>query len=100
MYFNSHIFDLRPLAPSECVVSGENYRFTVLTSRLIRMEYSPSGYFEDRATKLAFCRDLDRPNYKVIEQQDSVEIITEHLHLYYDKKPFSTEGLSVKLLGF
>ena len=81
MYFNSHIFDLRPRAPLECVVSGKQYRFTVLTSRLIRMEYSPNGCFEDRATKLAFCRDLDRPDYTVIEQQDSLEIITEHLHL-------------------
>ena len=33
------------------VVGGKFYRFTVLTERLFRLEYSPSGQFEDRPRK-------------------------------------------------
>ena len=29
----------------DCVVEGEKYRFTVLTSRMLRMEYSEDGVF-------------------------------------------------------
>lgn len=41
-----------PVASSGAVVvaPGGSARFTVLTPRLIRMEYSHAGVFEDRAT--------------------------------------------------
>ena len=38
---------VRPVAAPENCISGKNYRFTVLTDRLIRMEYDPMGIFED-----------------------------------------------------
>lgn len=41
-------WETRPKALECNIVSGEKYRFTVLTDRLIRMEYSPIGEFEDR----------------------------------------------------
>lgn len=40
-----------PAARKEAVVQGENYRFTVLTAGLLRMEYSACGCFEDCATQ-------------------------------------------------
>ena len=50
-------------ARPEAVVVGSSpaeshYRFTVLTSRLIRMEHSPTGVFTDAATQLVVSRDL------------------------------------------
>ena len=33
------------------VVSGNTYRFSVLTPYMIRMEYAADGVFEDRATQ-------------------------------------------------
>ena len=44
-----------PIADPQAVVSGEHYRITVLTDRLLRLEYSAAGRFEDRATKVAVC---------------------------------------------
>lgn len=34
----------------DAIVKGDNYRFSIITPRLIRMEYSENGAFEDRAT--------------------------------------------------
>lgn len=42
-----------PVAAPAAVVAFGGARFTILTPRLIRMEYSPSNVFEDRAS-LAF----------------------------------------------
>ena len=39
-----------PVANPSAVVRQGNARFTVLTPEMIRVEYSPSGKFEDKAT--------------------------------------------------
>lgn len=39
-----------PVAAPGAVVTSGNARFTVLTDRLIRMEWSEDGVFEDRAS--------------------------------------------------
>ncbi|WP_415504093.1 TIM-barrel domain-containing protein, partial [Actinomyces slackii] len=74
-------------------------RFTVLTSRLIRMEHSPTGAFTDAATQLVVSRDLGDPGaFRVIEGADRVEIITEHLHLtHVPSLGFTRSGLNVRL---
>ena len=36
---------VRPVARPQNCIMGKNYRFTVLTDRLIRMEYDPKGIF-------------------------------------------------------
>lgn len=73
------------------------YRFTVLTDSLIRMEYQADGKFVDGPTQTVVCREFEPCEYRVIDKEDSYEIITDKLHLYYDKKPFSPEGLSIQL---
>ena len=55
---NRFIYETRPLALPGNMVTGEKYRFTVLTPSLIRMEYSPKGKFEDRASQSVFFRDF------------------------------------------
>lgn len=97
--FRTDLYDIRPAADPAAVVQGERYRFTVLTSRLIRIEWSEDGKFEDRPTRIALCRDFPVPQFTLTETADSLEIETEHLHLYYDKQPFSAGGLSVLLKG-
>ena len=42
------------------MVTGDKYRFTIMSSRLIRLEYSPTGVFEDRATSLVVNRSSDK----------------------------------------
>lgn len=88
---------LTPAARAEAVIAGEGYRFTVLTDRLIRLEYQQDSLFVDEPTQRVVCRDFPVCNYRVIDSDGSLEIITEYLHLYYDKKPFSREGLMIQL---
>ena len=89
----------KPAAHPDAVVLGEKYRFTILTDRLIRMEYQEEGKFNDSVTQRVVCRLFDPVKYRVIDGPYELEIITDDLHLYYDKKKFSPEGLSVQMKG-
>lgn len=89
--------DIRPTANKEAMVVGDSYRFTVLTDCLIRMEYQEDGAFVDAPTQTVICREFPVVDYRVIDKEDSLEIVTDKLHLYYDKKPFSPEGLTIQL---
>lgn len=86
-------------ADPKSVVQGEYYRFTVLTERMIRMEYSPDGYFVDAPTQTVLHRRFPVPEYSVTEGADKLEIVTKYLIVTYDKKPFSSNGLTVQMLG-
>ncbi|KAH8899028.1 glycoside hydrolase family 31 protein [Thozetella sp. PMI_491] len=91
-------FDSAPKANPDAVVTGgagSKYRFTVLTDRLVRYEWSEDGGFEDRASTFAIFRDFPVPDFRVVDEEDNLEIITKHFHLTYDKKAFSSEGLTL-----
>jgi len=94
---DNYTLKMQPKARANAVIAGNFYRFTVLTESLIRMEYQPEGHFMDEATQTVICRDFTVPAFRVVERDDRLEIITEKLHLYYDKKAFTPEGLSVHL---
>ena len=70
----------------KCVVQGDKYRFTVLTSQMLRMEYDENGEFEDRPTQVVWNRNFDCPEFTVRDQEHCLEIDTEYFHLVYDKK--------------
>ncbi|KAF3904059.1 Alpha-xylosidase [Dactylellina cionopaga] len=84
-----------PIPDASVVVVGQQYRFTVLTDRLVRYEWSPDGKFEDRASTFAINRKLPVPEFRVLEAEQELEIITPYFHLIYDKKGFSPNGLTV-----
>ncbi len=88
----------RPVADPAAVVQGDRYRITVLTDGLLRLEYSADG-FEDRASAFALFRDLPVPRYRVIDGRQHLEILTDRLHLVYDRGPFTTSGLSIQIRG-
>jgi alpha-glucosidase (family GH31 glycosyl hydrolase) len=93
-------FTTRPKANKDAVVSGKNYRFTILTEALFRYEWAEDGQFEDRASTFAINRDLPVPEFRVLDpDEDSLEIITSRFHLSYDKKRFSPSGLLVDVQG-
>ena len=77
------------------VVQGERYRITVLTSRMLRLEYAEDGCFEDQPTQIVWNRSFDRPAFTVSEAEHSLEIDTEFLHLYYDKKEMTENHLYI-----
>ncbi|RDU25026.1 glycoside hydrolase family 31 protein [Anaerosacchariphilus polymeriproducens] len=89
----------RPNAREENIVQGEKYRFTVLTPQLIRMEYSETGVFENRASQIVINRDFEQCDYRIIDQDDNLVIITSNLRVMYNKQEFSAYGLSVQVLG-
>ncbi len=53
--------------PSKGILQGDQYRITVLTPSLLRLEYSETGDFEDRATQMVVNRDFEVPEYRVRE---------------------------------
>jgi alpha-glucosidase (family GH31 glycosyl hydrolase) len=83
----------------EAVVSGPNVRFSLLTDRLIRMEYSPSGEFEDRPSQVFWYRNRPAPKFDQHIDDKHIEIETDHLLLTYDINPkgFSATSLQVKV---
>ncbi len=90
--------ETRPLALKENMITGENYRFTVLTPSLIRMEYSENGIFEDRASQIVFFRDFPKTQFECTEKDGKLVVLTEELTVeYIVGKPFAEDTLSVKL---
>ena len=86
-------------AEDAAIIQGEKYRFTVLTEEMIRLEYCEDGKFEDRATQCVIDRKFKVPEYQVIENEESLEIITDKIHLGYNKQKFTDYGLSVQVRG-
>ncbi|KAK3312270.1 glycoside hydrolase family 31 protein [Apodospora peruviana] len=76
---------------------GSKYRFSILGDKLLRYEWSEDGAFEDRASTFAIFRNFDAPDFKVVDTANSLEISNDFFHLLYDKKEFSSPGLSVKV---
>jgi alpha-glucosidase (family GH31 glycosyl hydrolase) len=87
-----------PLPDPEAVVRAPEARFTLLTPRMIRMEYQPAEAFEDRPSQVFWYRDQAVPEFEVVRSDGSLEIITEYLHLrYVPGRGFSPETLSVRV---
>jgi len=90
---------MKPQARPDAIIQGDVYRFTVLTSRMIRLEYAADGQFEDRPTQTVFNRDFPVPAYRIVENEEELQIITEHVHLHYTKGPFAANTLYIDVLG-
>ena len=83
------------------IVVGDHCRFTVLTGRLIRMEYDESNVFEDRASQVAFYRDFPENEFTVSKENGKLVIDTEYLTLCCEEgKPFSADTLSIHFKKF
>lgn len=88
-----------PVSLAESMILGSKYRITVLSEGLLRLEYSEQNNFEDRATQIVLNRDFCKVKFRKIETEDKLEIITSRVHLMYNKKEFSTNGLQIQVLG-
>ena len=80
--------DFQPKANPEAIVQSGRVRFTILTSRLIRMEYDPKEAFEDRPTQVFWYRDLPVPKFHTSIEENHIRIETEYLVLDYDIQDF------------
>lgn len=92
------VYVTAPEALKENTVSGEKYRFTVLTPQLLRLEYSLDGIFEDRASQTVFFRDFKKNNFSHSENNGILTIETDNLFLRYNvNEPFSHDTLKIRL---
>lgn len=75
-----------PKASDDAIVVSGNARFTVLFPEMIRIEYSDSGVFEDRATFAVVNRRMENiPNFSTSEDDDFLYINTDKINLKYRK---------------
>lgn len=95
LLFPAVLFAQNPKASEKATVECGNARFTVLTDRLIRMEWSEDGKFEDRASLAIINRNLEVPAYSVRKTGSGVEIKTSAVTLTYKGGRFDSSNLSV-----
>ena len=86
-----------PHADAAAIVKSGNARFTLLTSRLLRMEWVAGGVFEDHASLVFLNRRLPVPAFSTRRNSGWLEITTEHLSLRYRENSgrFSAENLLI-----
>jgi len=72
-----------PLPHPDAVVVAGPVRFTVLTSRLVRMEWAGDGRFEDRASLVFLRRTLTPPPFRVTRSEDGLRLDTGDLRIRY-----------------
>jgi alpha-glucosidase (family GH31 glycosyl hydrolase) len=91
----------QPKADPDAVVEAGQARFTILTPRLIRMEWSPSGEFEDHASQAFWYRRQPAPDLNLDRTDGMLEIITDYLRLSYSENSgqFTPASLSVELIN-
>ena len=85
---------------SKCIIKGKTYRFSILTPRLIRIEYNSKGHFEDRATSLVVNRCFPEAKFNVNVDELSLTITTEYFTLTYVKEsPLTASTIRMLLNG-
>ena len=84
----------------KAIIKGNNYRFTILSERLIRIEYSKNGVFIDAPTELVLCRNFPVPKFDISQDSRFLEISTSYFKLSYTKESAITQSsLRVTLNG-
>jgi hypothetical protein len=81
-----------PVANPESVIHSGNARFSLLTERLIRLEWSQSGEFEDRSTYAFPTRFAPAPVYTCQVEEQTLVIRTSALELRYRLDSAQTDG--------
>ncbi|MCI0552012.1 MAG: DUF5110 domain-containing protein [Anaerolineae bacterium] len=89
----------KPVANTDAIVAMHNVRFTVLTDRIIRIEFSNDNIFEDRPSQVFWYRGQPVPKFKKKITPKVVEIETDYLYLVYKigRSGFTSRNLSIKL---
>ena len=79
----------RASSDEKSIIQGSNFRISIITERIIRLEFSPSGQFIDRPTQLVSRRDLGLANFSVTQDTTYINVSTKYFELKYIKRaPF------------
>lgn len=92
-YFHINLDNLK--VNTSQIIQGNKYRISVLTDRLIRLEYNKEGKFNDLATQLVTFRKFEKPEFVVREDNAFLELTTKYFKLEYSKEmPFRGSGVN------
>ena len=98
--------DMLASADSKNIIKGNTYRITVLSERLIRLEYNKNGIFEDHKTSLVVNRDFPKVNFFRDTTENILQIKTSYFTLTYvmdrpiiPSKMMATSNLKISLNG-
>lgn len=70
----------------DSMIIGNKYRISILTERLVRLEYNPKGIFEDRPTQRVIYRNFPKVNYTATQSETLLQVITSYFTLDYVKE--------------
>ncbi|WP_416307875.1 TIM-barrel domain-containing protein [Neptunicella sp. SCSIO 80796] len=86
--------------PSTAVVQEGSARFTLLTDRLIRMEFDSQQHFEDRQSMTFVNRQQAVPDYQVSRDEQWLQISTQYIKLRYRRhsSEFTADNLAIELM--
>jgi len=70
----------------QSMIVGNRFRISVLSERLLRLEYNPKGVFYDGRTQLVSFRNFDKPDFAVTEDEKYLVIKTKYFSLSYNKE--------------
>lgn len=73
------------ISNKESCIIGNKYRITILTPRLARLEYTPSGKFIDDPTALVINRTFPKTPYGITESETLIQIDTGIFTITYVK---------------
>ena len=82
------------------VLQGQKFRISILTERLIRLEYSETGKFVDLASALVVNRNFPFPEFLVKEDGGNFYIETKYMTLKYAKESKFTEKSLSAVINF
>ena len=82
-------------AISENIICFGKFRFTMLTDRLIRIEYAEAQEYTDMPTQTVWFRAFPKVDYKVTEEPEKLRIETEFLTLCCENQGKNIEDFSV-----
>ena len=101
-----HIDVSKLKSKDEAIIKGNKFRFTVLTERLIRLEYNENGIFDDNASQLVVFRNFEVPKFELKQDDSYMELTTKYFTLSYLKESHfkgnalnSMKNLKVQLNG-
>jgi len=91
--------EFAPLVNQDAVIQLDKVRFSILTARTIRLEYSSQGIFENRPSQTFWFRQQPTPEFSVFKNDLEVRIETDHLIIHYmtNDDGFTPENLSIQI---
>ena len=81
----------------DAIIRNSTYRITVLTERLVRLEYSSDGMFNNYETAIVKNRRFPLPNFSKEEDDNIINIETDYFVLtYFKASTFNARTLHAK----